>query len=143
MESARALTERGSAEWQIRIAQQGISRGCCTYRTYVSAGQCSKLPFYLPKNIIRRDRRAVVVEYRYEFLRINSELDHHQAPKLSVAVLFNNKDGLVSIDETGEFFTKRKSPDAHRVECDPILFQKIYGFFGGIGGGSEEQDAGR
>src|SRR6185369_8633529 len=45
--------------------------------------------FYLPVNIIRRDRHAVVVKNRDQFRSVGAQLDHHQAPELGVAVLFD------------------------------------------------------
>src|SRR5258708_5650701 len=39
-------------------------------------------PLDLLQNIIRRDRRAIVIEHRDELVRIDAKLDHHQALEL-------------------------------------------------------------
>ncbi len=57
------------------------------------------LPFYLPEDIIRRDRHAVVVEDGDELCGAQAELDHHQAAELGVAVLLDDEDSFVSAYE--------------------------------------------
>ena len=58
-----------------------------------------QLPFYLSENIIRRDRHAVVVENGDELGGVDAELDHHQAAELGVAVLLDDEDAFVCVDE--------------------------------------------
>ena len=76
--------------------------------------------FYLPQDIIRCDRRSVVVEDGDEFGGVGAELDHHQTAELSVAVLFDDEDTLVRLDKFAKGLAEWKRPDAHRVEVNSL-----------------------
>jgi hypothetical protein len=72
-----------------------------------------------PINILRSDRRAIVVEDRDELRRIDAELDHHQAAELRIAILFDDEDLIMRVDEVSERTAEWKCSDAHRIELTP------------------------
>src|SRR5438094_3443340 len=75
----------------------------------------------LPVDIVRRDRHAVVVEDGDELCGGGSELDHHQAAELGVAVLLDDEHRSVLVDEIAKRFTERERAGTHGIEVDALF----------------------
>src|SRR5438874_966176 len=80
---------------------------------------------YLPEDIVCRDRHSVVVEDGDEFCGGGAELDHHQAAELGVAVLFDDEDALVCVDEIAERAAKREGASTHGVKLGSFFCQQL------------------
>ena len=53
------------------------------------------------------------------------ELDHHQAAELGVAVLLDDEDAFVGVDEIAKCLTEWECTGTHRVEMDSLLVKKF------------------
>jgi hypothetical protein len=80
-----------------------------------------KLTFYLPEDIVRGDRHAIVIEDGDELCRIHPKFDHHETAELGVAVLFYYKETFMRVDELSERSAERKCPGTHGVEFDSLF----------------------
>ena len=87
------------------------------------SGETDKLhiSFYLPDDIIGGDRHPVVIEHGHNPGGIDAKLDHHQALKLSIAVLLDHEEALMSIDEVANGFAEWERANTHSVETDAFF----------------------
>src|SRR5689334_1843068 len=98
-----------------------FSSGCLPQRRHVEK---PRLLRDLAGDEALGDRVAVVMQDRYELLRIDAAFVDEHHLELSVAVLLDDEHVVVRGDEFRDFVGKRKAADPHLVEVDALLRQR-------------------